>query len=150
MVGLAAIVVLFAAVHERTAFAQKVRAPTRSVWDGVYTQAQADRGEDAYRQKCVDCHGEDLGGDQDMATPLTGGAFMSNWNGLTVGDLFERIRMTMPLNYPGPGTLSKESISDILAYILSYNKFPAGQTELPRDKTVLKMITIQSMKPDQK
>ncbi len=85
-----------------------------------------------------------------MATPLAGGKFMSNWNGLTVGDLFERIRNTMPLSYPGPGTLSKESTSDILAYILSYNKFPAGQTELPRDKSVLKMITIQAMKPDQK
>ena len=44
-----------------------------------------------------------------MATPLAGAEFMTNWNGLTLGDLFERIRTTMPLNYPGPGTLTKES-----------------------------------------
>jgi len=142
--------VVFAAGHGRTPFAQGVTAPTRSVWDGVYTQAQADRGEEAYKQRCSDCHGEDLGGDNDMATPLAGGEFMSNWDGLTVGDLFERIRVTMPLNYPGPGTLSKETISDILAFVLSYNQFPAGQTELSRDKLVLKMITIQSKEPNRK
>src|SRR6185369_14585331 len=68
---------------------------TRSVWDGVYTSAQAERGAALYANNCASCHGSALGGGE-SAPPLTGGEFSSNWYGLTVGDLFERIRITMP------------------------------------------------------
>src|ERR1700676_3706232 len=73
---------------------------TRSVWDGVYTSAQAQRGAALYANNCASCHGTALGGGE-SAPPLTGGEFSSNWYGLTVGDLFERIRTTMPANRPG-------------------------------------------------
>ncbi|HMD48892.1 MAG TPA: cytochrome c, partial [Bryobacteraceae bacterium] len=70
------------------------RAQTpRSVWDGVYTQDQAKQGEAVYSESCSSCHGTSLIG-QDAAPALAGGDFLSNWNGLTVGDLFERIRTT--------------------------------------------------------
>ena len=58
---------------------------------------------------------------------------MANWSGLTVGDLFERIRLSMPEGRPG--TLSRQQNADILAYMLSVNQFPAGKTELQRIPT---------------
>src|SRR5437879_7706810 len=70
-------------------------AETRSVWDGVYTEEQAKRGEEVYQKECAACHGDMLTGGE-SAPPLTGGAFQANWNGLSLSDLFDRIRKTMP------------------------------------------------------
>src|SRR5215469_14372645 len=116
-----AVTVLAAAV----AFSQEA---TLSVWDGVYSADQAKRGESAYATNCASCHGDQLNGGE-MAPPLAGGEFMSNWNGLTLGDLFDRIRSTMPASKPG--SLSRETNADILSFILAFNKFPAGDKELP-------------------
>ena len=118
-----------------------------SVWNGVYTDEQARRGELAYRQSCVNCHGPELEG-ADMTPPLTGGAFTANWNDLTLGDLFERIRATMPLDKPG--TLSRQQNADLVAFLLKANQWPAGAAELSRELGALKQIRIQSSKPDQK
>ncbi len=118
-----------------------------SVWDGVYTNPQATRGQALYHEECARCHGDDLTG-EDEAPPLTGGAFLANWDGLTVGDLFERIRLSMPADQPGK--LSRERIADILAYVLSANQFPAGQAELDRRTEVLKLIRFEASKPDAK
>src|SRR5262245_63503562 len=63
----------------------------RTVWDGVYTEEQAKRGEGLYRQSCATCHGDALLG-REMASPLTGPVFNSNWNGVMLGDLMERMR----------------------------------------------------------
>jgi len=122
-------------------------AQSRSVWDGVYTAEQAKRGGDLYADQCSSCHGLALNGGE-MAPPLTGGEFMSNWNGLTVGDLFDRIRTTMPAN--SPGTLNRDKTADILAHILSVNAFPAGSMELPRQSEVLKEIKFEANKPEKK
>jgi len=116
---------------------------TRSVWDGVYTQEQAERGRPLYNQHCASCHADTLMGGE-MSPPLVGGEFLSNWNGLTLGDLFERIRTSMPQNKPG--TLSREVNADITAYILSVNKFPAGKTELAHSAEFLREIRIDSEK----
>jgi quinoprotein glucose dehydrogenase len=116
---------------------------TRSVWDGVYTQAQADRGRPLYNQHCASCHADTLMGGE-MSPPLVGGEFLSNWNGLTLGELFERIRTTMPQT--NPGKLSREVNADITAYILSVNKFPAGKAELPHSAEFLRDIRIESEK----
>jgi S-disulfanyl-L-cysteine oxidoreductase SoxD len=123
------------------------QAGSRSVWDGVYTEAQAGRGQALYSQNCASCHGETLAGAEE-APALAGSDFLSNWSGLTAGDLFERIRTTMPLN--NPGGLSRPVMCDILAYILSANKFPAGQTELPTATEVLRLIRIDQAKPEPK
>jgi S-disulfanyl-L-cysteine oxidoreductase SoxD len=116
----------------------------RSVWDGVYTKEQADAGKSLYAQDCGSCHGDQLTGGE-MAPPLAGGDFLSNWNGLTVGDFFDRVRSSMPLNKPG--SLSREVNRDITAFILSANSFPAGTTALDTKSEVLKTIRIDAAKP---
>lgn len=124
--------------------AQTPVADSRSVWDGVYTDEQAKRGEPPYQKECALCHGATLNGGE-SAPPLTGGAFMANWNGLTMGDLFDRIRKTMPLS--NPGRLTRQQDADILAFLLSANKFPAGKTELYRQSEMLREIRFESTKP---
>ena len=118
--------------------------PARTVWDGVYTTEQAKRGEPLYGQHCSSCHGAVLEGGE-MAPPLAGGAFNANWNGLSVGDLFERTRISMPQNRPGG--LSRPQYTDIIAFMLSSGTFPSGETELPRETENLKQIAFQSTKP---
>jgi mono/diheme cytochrome c family protein len=115
----------------------------RTTWDGVYTEGQAERGHATFLDACSNCHGRNLEG-ADMTPPLTGGAFTSNWDGLTVGDLADRIRISMPLN--SPGTLSRQDTADVVAYILRFNQFPAGKEELPRDVPVLKQILFKARK----
>jgi mono/diheme cytochrome c family protein len=119
----------------------------RSVWDGVYTEEQAKRGEPIYQKECAACHGDQLTGGE-SAPALTGGAFLANWNGLSVGDLFDRIRKTMPQS--NPGRQSRQQDADILAIILTRNKFPAGKTELYKQSEMLKEIRFESEKPTAK
>jgi mono/diheme cytochrome c family protein len=117
---------------------------TSSVWDGVYTQAQADRGRPLYNASCGGCHGDQLSGGE-TAPPLAGGDFLSNWNSQTVGQLFERTRTGMP---PGaPSKVGRDAKVDIIAYILSFNKFPAGDKELARQTEVMNTIRIDAEKP---
>jgi len=117
---------------------------SKSVWDGVYTEDQAKRGGALYKQWCASCHGPELEGGE-MAPGLVGGGFTSNWNGLTVGDIFDRTRTTMPQD--SPGALSREQVADVTAFILSMNKFPAGSTELATQSEMLKQIKFEAAKP---
>jgi mono/diheme cytochrome c family protein len=119
----------------------------RSVWDGVFTPEQAKRGGARYAEQCASCHGDTLGGGE-SAPPLAGGEFLSNWNTLSVGELFDRTRSTMPQNKPG--SLNREAASDILAFLLSANQFPAGKSELPQASEVLRQIRIEASKPDKR
>jgi|SRR5690349_5306265 mono/diheme cytochrome c family protein len=119
-------------------------AETHSVWDGVYTEEQAKRGETVYQKECAACHGAQLTGGE-SAPPLTGGVFQANWNGLTLGDLFDRIRKTMPLSKPN--SLPRQQVADVLAFMLSNNKFPTGKTELYRQSEMLKEIRFETKKP---
>ena len=121
-----------------------VIAAASSVWDGVYTEEQAKRGEALYYQRCVACHGPELEGG-DMTPALSGGVFTSTWNGLSVSELFERIRISMPLDRPS--TLSRAQSADVVAFLLKVNKWPAGTVELPRDLEPLKEINIEALKP---
>ena len=119
----------------------------RSVWDGVFAADQAKRGEARYKELCASCHGDMLEGGE-SSPPLAGGAFLANWNTLSVGDLFDRTRSTMPQNKPG--SLSRQANAEILAYLLSANQFPAGQQNLPQASEVLKEIRIDAIKPGSK
>jgi mono/diheme cytochrome c family protein len=116
----------------------------RSVWDGVYSPEQAKRGEALYGQHCAACHGGDLRGIE-SAPALAGLQFSENWSGLTVGDLFERIRTSMPIDDPGKVTAQQKV--DIIAHMLRVDEFPAGTVELPRDQQVLTQIKYLSTKP---
>jgi mono/diheme cytochrome c family protein len=115
----------------------------KSVWDGVYSAEQAKRGEPLYKKHCGNCHGESATGGE-SAPPLAGGEFLSNWDGLTLGDLLERTRKTMPADKPR--SLSREIYVDTLAHILSVNKFPAGPKELPQETERLALIKVEQNK----
>lgn len=119
-------------------------AAGRSVWSGVYSKAQADRGTAAYAQHCASCHGDSLAGG-DQAPSLAGGAFLANWNGQDAGALFTRIKTTMPMD--NPGSLGGATVSAIEAMILARNGFPAGQADLPADAAGQSTITVTDAKP---
>ena len=135
-----AVVVGLAAMSVYTASAQQ--ATTQ--WDGIYTADQAKRGDALYVEKCSSCHGAELNGGE-MAPGLIGGEFTANWNDLSLGDLFERMRISMPQN--NPGSLSRQQNADVLAFMLSRASYPAGTTELPGQAEVLNGIKFAAMKP---
>jgi len=116
----------------------------QSVWDRVYTAEQALRGEPIYQQSCAECHGPDLAGGE-MSPGLVGGEFVWNWNGLSVGDLFERLRVSMPQD--DPTSLSRQEKADILAFMLEANDFPAGDTELANRTGMLAGINFLAEQP---
>jgi quinoprotein glucose dehydrogenase len=116
----------------------------RTVWDGVYTDTQADRGKAVYLEKCVQCHGPTLMGGGAGAGPLQGATFNGNWNGVMLGDMLERVRQSMPLDKPA--TLSRQQTADVLAYIFSVNRFPAGKAELSRQTEILNTIQYKATK----
>ena len=107
--------------------------------DGVFTTAQASRGRRVYRQHCEACHGPELKGGE-LAPSLAGSDFIVFWTELSVGSLFERIKVSMPED--GPGRLTDEEYTDVVAHLLDANDYPAGDQELPADKTALDMIMI--------
>lgn len=134
-------------VLHATPRAEQMGQPSRSVWDGVYTEGQAKRGAAFYTQECSSCHGSDLIG-ADEVPALSGPGFLANWEGLSVGDLFERVRVSMPPNKQG--RLSRQQIVDILSHVLNANSFPPGKTELDPKAEMLKQIRIEATKPNSK
>jgi len=116
--------------------------PAASTRDGVYSEAQAGRGQASYKAACASCHGEALEGGGAAYPPLAGEDFFNNWAGANLNDLFDRIQTTMPGDRPGK--LSRAENADILAYILKVNKMPAGAKDLPTDAEALKKIKIEA------
>jgi S-disulfanyl-L-cysteine oxidoreductase SoxD len=113
-----------------------------TVWDGVYTEEQAKRGGPTYQTFCSACHGDQLLG-QEAAPALVGDAFNANWEGTTMGDLFNRIRTTMPLNQPG--ALSRAQTADVVAFLLQSGKFPSGMVAF--DPQAMGMVTFRTYRP---
>ena len=136
---------LTASLSHGVARAEQAAAPAgaKSIWDGVFTAEQAERGAAAYKSVCSECHGGDLMGDG-FAPALSGADFQGNWNDLSVGDLFERIRISMPPS--GPSGVTPEQKADIVAHIFNQNKYPVGQAELEAKTEVLKTIKIELKK----
>lgn len=121
------------------ATALSARQEGRTVWDGVYTEEQAVRGEAVYQDQCTFCHLDDLMGDA-FATPLIADAFTLRWEGGTLGDLMIVTQVTMPADQPN--TLSTEQVADVIAFLLKMNEYPAGDEELPPDQEALEAIAI--------
>ena len=113
----------------------------RTTAAGVYTAAQAARGEQVYVKSCSGCHGADLKG-IGVSPPLNGPEFDSYWRGKAVGELFEKVSVTMPKT--APGSLTPAESAEAVAYLLSMLKAPAGPTELPVKMDDLNAITIQA------
>jgi len=131
----------------------EAQAPA-SVWDGVYTQQQAKRGEALYKKECAACHGEALEGNgqteraqrlERALPPLCGDVFKGNWNGRPLSDLFDKMKRTMPRDDAGRISLSQNA--DILAYMLKFNEFPSGKAELPADPSLLTDTRFEAVKP---
>ena len=113
------------------------RSNERSVWSGVYTATQAERGRATFEASCAGCHRPDLSG-RGPIPALRGDAFTGERHGQSVGDLYEVIRSTMP---PGrPESLTPEAYTDVVAYLLSANAFPPGQNDLPSHEESLQGI----------
>lgn len=112
-----------------------------STRDGVYTAAQADQGQALYTKQCAMCHGVALQG-SGQNPPLTGDAFMQNWTGQTMADLYGKIQATMPAT--APGSLKPDAVAQVMAYILRENKFPAGKKPLPDSADNLQNIHIET------
>lgn len=132
----AMVTILIAAGAYRT-FAQTGTQPTakaaaRSTLDGVYTAAQARKGEDMYYGVCITCH---------PPGTYAGPSFKKNWNGRPLSDLYDWISNKMPKS--NPGSLSPQESTQVMAYILRENKMPAGTNALPADAKVLGAIKIQ-------
>ena len=120
-----------------------VSAQGKTTLDGIYSEAQASRGEKVYAASCVSCHGEDLSGGG-QTPPLAGKEFNGDWNDLSMGDLFDRTHLSMPADKPG--SLTPEQTVDVISYLLKKGSFPAGQADLPTDTAALKAIKFVSPK----
>jgi len=115
----------------------QMRAQTaRTVQDGVYTDAQAARGQTIYAAQCASCHGDKLTGV--AGPPLTGDAFVANWQAMPLSDLATKIKNTMPAD--SPGQLTPQQTSDLISHLLKVGGFPASRTELASTDTALAAI----------
>lgn len=145
--GLAWLITAGLAVHGAARDAvQGVKPGTgRTVWDGLYTKQQAERGRTEYVQACASCHADDLRG-KGTAPSLVEEDFAFQWDDISVGDLFLRTRTLMPSDRPN--SLPAQSYSDVVAFILQANKFPAGEKELGTDLDVLRQALITTKRPE--
>lgn len=100
-----------------------------SVLDGVYTSAQARRGQEQFEEHCASCHRRDLGGISGPA--LKGNRFLDQWREFALEVLVNDMRQQMPLRTPG--ALSPSTYVDITAYLLEANGLPSGPGELTQD-----------------
>ncbi len=116
-----------------------VQETTSSTLDGVFTAAQARRGRRVYNQNCASCHGQELRGGE-MAPSVAGADFIVFWTELPVGVLFDRIKLTMPED--GPGRLSDQEYTDVVAYLFDRSDYPAGENELSTDRAEMDKIMI--------
>jgi len=119
-----------------------------SIWSGVFTQAQAKRGEDLYSGACAQCHGMRLNGaaqsDQPPSPAIARAGFLRKWDGKTVAELFTYVLEMMPTDRPG--TLTAQQSIDAVAHMFAVSEIPAGDKELPADAKALEGIVINAPK----
>lgn len=119
-------------------------AQARSIWDGVYTDAQADRGHTQYMQNCSRCHGVNLWGTYEI--PSLMGRSMHYYSGSNLDAFLDYISTAMPLGRPG--SLSPAANAEIMAYILKMNGVPSGNAELTAEGA--RKISFDSVRPKSK
>jgi S-disulfanyl-L-cysteine oxidoreductase SoxD len=112
--------------------------------DGIYSADQAQRGEALYKKQCTACHGDALDG-AGPYPPLSGDEFLGKYTEKPALNVYDMIQKLMPAT--APGSLTRPQAADLLAYILSFNKFPAGKTDLPSDEDSLKKLTLPKPAP---
>ena len=114
-------------------------APAAAASGGIYSAAQAQRGSATFTAKCAMCHGATLDGNAPFP-PLNTPEFLAKYDDKPAAVLFDKIQKTMPAT--APGTLSGTDTADVLAFILSSNKYPAGTADLPSDSDSLQKVTL--------
>lgn len=118
------ILALTSAIGQASASAQEAPNGTkRTIWDAVYSAAQAEKGQVVYETRCARCHGADLNGTR-ATSPLIGEAFVRNFGGDTLGALFNTIRAQMPRDFPS--SLTDDEYLSVVTYILKRNELPTG------------------------
>ena len=128
--------VVAGAVVIGTSVAAQSSAATKSAWTGVYTDAQADRGEREYGRTCAHCHGLSLEGDGAREIPtLVSDQFLRRWRGKTVQALFDSLMRSMPAD--DKGSMTPRMTADMIAYLLRANGAPSGETPLPSEREAL-------------
>lgn len=137
-------IVLAAFVLIVTAIPISFASAEPSIWDGVYSPAQAIQGQALYTKACASCHRADLEG-HGPTPSLAGSEFRDRWDGQTLDDLFEKMQETMPGDHPG--SLSREDNGAILAFILRSNEIPAGEKDLRTESEWLAKIRFRAAKP---
>ena len=107
-----------------------VAAQFHSIWQGVYTVAQAVRGEEVFVRACGQCHSNVPGQSAGEGTvpSVVGEDFRYRWTGASIVDLIDTISQTMPL--AAPNSLSLQEYAAVTAYLLEINEYPAGAVEL--------------------
>ena len=131
---LALIVAASAGTSVGATMPQAAGAQTKSVWDGVFTPAQAIQGRAVYQETCAECH------DTGEGPTLFGIGFMRRWFQQSLADVFTKMQTQMPLN--GPGTLPEKSYVDVLTFVLEQSGFPAGAKELTAEPALLASIAV--------
>jgi mono/diheme cytochrome c family protein len=131
--GLVMVVVAGAVVGTSVAAQERT---AKSAWTGVYTDAQADRGEREYGRTCSHCHGLSLEGDGSREIPaLVLDSFMRHWRGRPVQALFDTLMRSMPAD--DRGSMTPRMTADMIAYLLRANGAPAGDAQLPSERDAL-------------
>jgi cytochrome c5 len=136
----AAALLLSRTSHGTPSRGQEAAVPT-TIAAGIYTTAQAARGQIVYDGQCASCHLQDLSG-SNQALSLAGAEFVERWNGRSVDELVDRIRVSMPADRAG--SLSRESAIDVVTYMLQASAFVAGDNELRNDRSALRRILIRN------
>lgn len=137
--GALAAALLWAGVAQAQPADEAAAAP--SIWDGVFSEAQAERGRAAYFASCSQCHGAQLEGVED-SPDIAGQPFVNRWAGAPVGAVFDYARTQMPLGRPG--SLGTQAYADIVAFMLLRSGFPSGEREMPADADALYEIIIEA------
>src|SRR6267154_847411 len=127
----------FGALLFATAYSSVRAQGPKTVLDGIYTAAQAERGKAVYAMNCAGCHGDKAEGGNAGPT-LSGPDFTNGYKDGSAGALLNKISQDMPSS--APGSLEPQQYADVFAYVLSVNKYPAGQTEAPKDAADLKAV----------
>ena len=121
----------------------------KSIWDGVFTQEQADRGQKLNSGVCAKCHGERGDGanepDQPGGPAIARFSFLRKWENTSLASLYEYIRTEMPPD--NPESRSDQEYVDVIAHMLALSGAPVGDTELPVDPEALDLIYIEQ-KPE--
>ena len=110
-----------------------------TVWDRIFTEVQASRGEAAYGRSCAACHKEDLLG-SGTAPALAGEEFFRRWNESTLDDVVQTMKSSMPQD--APDSLAAQVYVDIVTYLLKASGSPTGSEELTANRDRLKLVRV--------